>query len=174
MNRFECAAVFRRLSVAVLWALLTVNAIAGSVEPVRGRVVAVADGDTLTLLDENKVEHRIRLSGIDAPEKRQAFGERAKIAMSGRAFGRDAEAECRKVDRYQRRICVVRVDGKDLGLAMLEGGFAWWYRKYAAEQPKAERDAYEVAEFNAKASRVGLWSDKNPTPPWDWRRGARD
>lgn len=145
----------------------------GATEVLRGKVVSVADGDTLTLLDERTREQRIRLSGIDAPEKRQAFGERAKRALSEMAYQRPASAECYKVDRYRRRICVVRIDGMDVGLAMIEQGLAWWYREYAREQTAPERDDYEAAEDLAREQRRGLWRDATPLPPWEWRRARR-
>lgn len=134
-----------------------------------GRVVAIADGDTLTLLDSNNTQHKIRIAGIDAPEKAQDFGQRSKTSLSALAFNQQATADCRKRDRYQREICVVIVGGKDVGLEQIRTGMAWWYRQYAAEQTAQERIDYELAEFNAKIHRLGLWSSKNPTPPWEWR-----
>jgi endonuclease YncB( thermonuclease family) len=88
------------------------------------------------------------------------------------AFGKDAKADCyARLDRWGRDICNVYVDGKDVGLAQLDAGLAWWFRKYAHEQyPKARID-YEAAEDRAAADRVGLWQDANPVPPWEWRRG---
>lgn len=137
-----------------------------------GRIVSIADGDTLTLLDSANVTHRIRLSGIDAPEKHQDFGEKAKTSLSALAFEQKAVADCRKQDRYQRAICVVRVNGKDVGLEQIRRGMAWWYQQYAKEQPPQERADYEHAELMAKLHRSGLWNAKNPTPPWEWRRGT--
>jgi endonuclease YncB( thermonuclease family) len=138
-----------------------------------GRVVGVADGDTITLLDGNRHEHRIRLGGIDAPEKGQPYGERSKQHLSDLAFGKDAKADCYKVDRYGRDVCSVYVNGKDVGLAQLDAGLAWWYRKYAHEQLPRDRIDYESAEDRAAADRAGLWQDKNPIPPWEWRHQYR-
>ena len=138
-----------------------------------GRVVSIADGDTLTLLDATNQQHKIRLSGIDAPEKTQDFGQKSKSHLSAMAFSKSATAECRKRDRYQREICVVFVEGKDVGLEQIRQGMAWWYQQYAKDQTAQERTDYGQAEFNAKIHRYGLWNSKNPTPPWEWRQGMR-
>ena len=158
-------------SLFVILALLSVTAHA---ETVSGRVVGITDGDTLTLLDGSNQQHKIRLAGIDAPEKAQDFGQKAKTSLSAMAFNQKASADCRKRDRYRREICVVSVGGKDVGLVQIRAGMAWWYRQYAKEQTAQERADYEQAEFKAKIHRFGLWSSKNPTPPWDWRHGLSD
>lgn len=137
---------------------------------VRGRIVGVSDGDTFTLLDGARVQHKIRLIGVDALEKRQAFGKKAKSALSALAYGRHAEADCRKFDRDKRRLCVVFVGGRDIGLEQVKAGMVWWFRRYAKEQTPRERIEYEHAESQAKRHRDGLWSDENPKPPWEWRR----
>jgi len=131
--------------------------------------VGVADGDTITLLDGNRQQHRIRLAGIDAPELSHSASARSST-LSELAFGKDAKADCYKVDRYDRDVCVVYVGGKDVGLAQLDAGLAWWFRKYAHEQPPKDRVNYEAAEDRAVADRVGLWQDAKPVPPWEWRR----
>lgn len=146
---------------------------AAHADELRGRVVSIADGDTLTLLDSANTQHRIRLGGIDAPEKAQPFGERSKQNLARLAFQKDATADCYKVDRYRRQICTVYVSGEDVGLAQLDTGLAWWYRKYAHEQPPQQRQDYEGAETRASVDRVGLWQDKEPVPPWEWRHSQK-
>ena len=153
----------------LLLTLLACWAIAAWADVLEGRVVAVADGDTITLLDSNRQQHKIRLGGIDAPEKAQPFGQRSKQHLSELTFGKEARADCYKIDRYDRDVCIVYVDGKDVGLAQLDAGLAWWFRKYAHEQLPKDRVDYEAAEDRAAADRVGLWQDKNPVPPWEWR-----
>ena len=160
------------LAYAVLIAT-TLFAMPAFAESISGRVVAVADGDTLTLLDRSFVEHKIRISGIDAPEKKQAFGQRAKTTLSASAYGLPAEADCRKTDRYGRNICVVRVNGRDVGLEQIRAGMAWWYRQYARDQSWQEQRDYEDAEGQAKSAKRGLWTDKEPIPPWEWRRASK-
>lgn len=143
-------------------------------ETLVGRIIGVADGDTLTLLDAKKQTHKIRLSGVDAPEKKQAFGQQSKLSLSNLAYGRQAIAECPKRDRYQRAVCVVTVAGKDVGLQQIHLGLAWWYRAYAHEQSAQDRRDYERAEQAAQGKRVGLWRENDPTPPWEWRRERRE
>lgn len=143
-------------------------------EALAGKVVGVADGDTLTILDASSQQYKIRIAGIDAPEKHQPFGERSKTSLSALAFNQQATADCPKRDRYGREVCSVSVNGKDVGLEQIASGMAWWYRRYANEQTPQARTDYEAAEFWAKAKRLGLWADKNPVPPWDWRRGERE
>ena len=135
-----------------------------------GTIVGVADGDTLTLLDANKTQHRIRIDGIDAPERTQPYGERAKQSLAALAHGRAASADCPKVDRYGRAVCRVYIDGIDVGLEQIRRGLAWHYARYAHEQRERERNAYAKAEHDARLSQIGLWSFNDPTPPWDYRR----
>lgn len=145
---------------------------AAAVEPV-GKVIGVADGDTLTLLDSNRTRHRIRLDGIDAPERAQPYGQRARQSLANLAHGRTAQAHCGKVDRYGRAVCRVTVDGVDVGLEQIRRGLAWHYLRYANEQPATERSAYAQAERAARSSGAGLWSYRDPMPPWDFRRAQR-
>jgi len=138
-----------------------------------GRIVSVADGDTVTLLDSHKRQHRIRLAGIDAPERSQAFGTRSRQALGALAHNRQARAQCDKKDRYGRFVCTVWVDATNVNLSQLHAGMAWHYRAYAKEQPRDERLAYESAEAQAQAARIGLWQDSAPTPPWDFRKSEK-
>jgi endonuclease YncB( thermonuclease family) len=136
---------------------------------VEGRVVGISDGDTITILDRDKRQHRIRLAGIDAPEKGQAFGDRAKESLSRLVFDRQVEAHCHKRDRYGREVCKIMRGSTDVNIEQLRAGMAWWYRDYAKEQSAQERAECAAAEDAAKAARVGLWKDAKPVPPWEWR-----
>jgi endonuclease YncB( thermonuclease family) len=145
-----------------------------------GYVVGVADGDTITVLDVDRQQHKIRLSGIDAPERTQPFGDKSKTNLSRLVFNKDVRVEWKKRDRYQRIVGKVMVESPDCrncgqtldaGLAQITTGMAWWYRDYAKEQSEEDRGRYEHAEFEAKIRRAGLWNDKNPVPPWEWRKG---
>jgi endonuclease YncB( thermonuclease family) len=138
-------------------------------ETVIGRVVGVADGDTITVLDADKVQHKIRLAGIDAPEKKQAFGNRSKESLSDMVFDKTVNVETEKRDRYGRQIGKVLVDGLDVNLVQVERGMAWFYRQYQREQSPNDRKLYEAAEDAAKAGKRGLWRDAEPVPPWDFR-----
>jgi len=153
-------------------------------ESLLGRVVGVTDGDTVTVLDAAKAQHKVRLAGIDAPEKGQPFGERSKENLSRLVFGRDVRVDWHKRDRYGRLVgtvwvvspdmpCIGKPDcpkNLDAGLAQLTVGLAWHYRKYAHEQEPQQRGQYAFAEEEARVKRAGLWRDPNPVPPWEWRR----
>lgn len=130
----------------------------------------VADGDTITLLDSSKTQHKIRLDGIDAPERAQPFGSKSGEHLAGLVAGRQAVAQCSKRDRYGRHICRVLVAGVDANLAQIRAGMAWFYRYYADELPPDRRGQYADAESQAQADKRGLWTDPSPIPPWDWRR----
>ena len=112
-------------------------------ETLLGRVVGVADGDTITVLDADRQQHKIRLQAIDAPEKAQPFGQRSKENLSRLVFGKDVRVEWDKRDRYKRIVGKVWVQPAscptcpmtlDAGHAQITVGLAWWYRKYASEQ----------------------------------------
>ena len=148
-------------------------------EVLTGRVVSVSDGDTLTVLDNDKQQHRIRLYGIDAPEKAQPYGQRSKEHLSRLTYAKDVRVDWKKRDRFGRivgKVWVRPIDCSnceltlDAGLAQLSVGLAWWYRKYAWEQSAEDRARYEVEEGEARARQVGLWGDPAPEPPWGWRR----
>lgn len=138
-----------------------------------GTVVGISDGDTLTLLDASKTQHRIRLDGIDAPERTQLHGQQARQSLAALAHGRAARADCPKIDRYGRAVCRVIIDGVDVGLEQIRRGFAWHYAKYAHEQRAVDRASYARAESEARSAHAGLWSFDNPVPPWDYRRTTR-
>ena len=158
---------------------LLVIAPAVQAETLMGRVVGVADGDSVTVLDGKLEQHKIRLQGIDAPEKAQPFGQRSEENLSRLVFNKDVRVEWSKRDRYDRIIgkvwvqpvtCPTCAMTLDVGHAQITVGLAWWYRKYAGEQSAADRGAYEFSEQEARAKGVGLWSHPDPVPPWEWRR----
>jgi len=133
-----------------------------------GKVVGVADGDTLTILDAAKKQHKIRLAYIDAPEKAQAFGNRAKQKLSEVCYGKLATALVIDTDRYGRNVAEVTCAGVAANKVMVESGMAWVYTKYAKGQ-----GALVAAESTAKAAELGLWSTPAQTPPWEFRREAK-
>lgn len=148
-------------------------------------IVGVSDGDTLTARcgDPGAYQQiKVRLSGIDAPERKQAYGARSKQALSDIAFGKRADLYCGKTDRYKRAVCKVMVAPAsapsgpktlDAGLALVTQGMAWWYRAYAREQAPQERGQYAYAEEEAKAKRAGLWAEPQAVPPWEWRKNEK-
>jgi len=155
----------RQIIVTVALALAcSVNA-----ETITGQVVGVTDGDTITVLNADKVQHKIRLAGIDAPEKKQAFGNRSKESLSDLVFDKTVNVETDKRDRYRREIGKALVNGRDVNLVQVECGMAWFYRQYQREQSPNDRKLYEAAEDAAKAGRRGLWRDTDPVSPWEFR-----
>ena len=139
----------------------------------QGRVVGVSDGDTITLLTSEHRQFKIRLSGIDAPEKKQAFGAFAKESLSRQVFGRPVIVEWTKTDRYGRIVGKIEIGGVDVNLEQVREGSAWVYTQYLKELPEADRKLYLDAEQEAKDEKRGLWRDRDPAPPWQWRREQR-
>ena len=142
-------------------------------ETIVGHVVGVSDGDTITVLDAQRVQHKVRLAGIDAPEKAQPFGNRSKESLSELAFNKDVSVETEKLDRYGRSVGKVLVNGHDVNLVQVERGMAWFYRQYQREQSPEDRKLYDAAEAVAKVEKRGLWRDADPMPPWDYRHRKR-
>ena len=134
-----------------------------------GYVVGITDGDTLTL-QVKRQQFKIRIAGIDAPERLQAWGDRSKTNISRLTLNQTAVADCPKVDRWGLKICKVNVNAVDIGLEQVTDGMAWWYGKYAKELTPEDQSLYEHAELMAKLRRLGLWGDTNPVPPWDFRK----
>ena len=135
-----------------------------------GRVSAVTDGDTLTLLATDASRQTIRLMGIDAPEKDQPFGTESRANLVSIALNREALVEFHKRDVYGRLVGKVWIDGVDINLEQVRAGLAWHYKEYQSEQSPADRVLYAVEEVRARAAALGLWSAPAPIPPWDWRK----
>ena len=149
------------IRLTVLFLLLTVPAFA---EELRGKIVSIADGDTCTLLDASKVQHKIRLNGIDAPEKKQAFGTKAKEALGEKIHEKEVRVEWSKKDRYGRILGDVYLGDRHINREMIRDGMAWHYRQYSKSvELQREEDA-------ARKAKRGLWSDKSPVPPWEFRK----
>lgn len=135
-----------------------------------GKVIKVTDGDTVNLLTSDNETHKIRLSGIDAPEKKQAFGNKSKQALADLIDGKTVNVEYNKLDRYQRVVGKITFNGQDVNLRQIKLGLAWHYKKYEKEQDVEDRSIYADAEYLAQRERLGLWTDVNPIAPWDFRK----
>ena len=134
-----------------------------------GKVVGITDGDTITLLDPERQQHKIRLAGIDAPEKGQAFGQASKASLSDLVFDRLIQCHCGKIDKYGREVCWLEIDGSDANLEQIRRGMAWHYKAYEGEQTEEMRNAYAQVEITASSSKSCWGIDKDPMPPWVWR-----
>ena len=132
-------------------------------DELRGKVVSIADGDTITVLDADKKQHKVRLTGIDAPEKKQAFGAKSKARLGELVAGKDVAVEWKENDTYGRTLGKVREGALDVNLQMVKEGLAWHYRRYSKSAELS------MAEAEAKAGKKGLWADPNPLPPWKFR-----
>ena len=131
-----------------------------------GRVIAVADGDTITVL-RGTTQVKVRLTEIDAPEKKQAFGNRSTQSLSDLCFGKTAVLDEKGKDRYGRTLARVTCEGTDANAEQVNRGLAWAYTRYLTDPQ------IRVIGEDARTSRRGLWQDEKPVPPWDWRKERR-
>lgn len=138
-----------------------------------GEVVSLSDGDTLIVLDDDKRQHKVRLSGIDAPERSQPFGDRSRQNLASMVFQKRVAVDWEKHDRYGRIVGKVLIGKADICLEQIRAGLAWHYKKYEYEQGESDRLSYAKAEVQARSKRQGLWTDPSPTPPWEYRRSRR-
>lgn len=162
-----------RVATRAVGALLLAVSLPVLAQSVEGVVRQVSDGDTLVLQTGEGQLMRVRLAGIDAPEKSQPFGEAAMQALRGRVELQSVRVELRKQDRYGRWVGQLRRDARDINLELLEAGLAWHYKAYEDEQSPAERRRYAQAEDRARADGRGLWAASNPVAPWDHRKARR-
>lgn len=138
------------------------------------KVVKVTDGDTIHVLDQSRERHKIRLQGIDAPEKGQAYGNKSTQNLARRVAGQEVEVNYNKRDRYGRIIGKVLIGGTDANLAQIIEGYAWHYKKYQREQSQTDQVLYSMGETQARSQRSGLWKDPRPIPPWEYRKAKRN
>ncbi|MCL4432110.1 MAG: thermonuclease family protein [Epsilonproteobacteria bacterium] len=136
-------------------------------DPMIGRVVKVADGDTLTILDPANQQHRVRLAQIDAPEKAQPFGMVSKKSLSDICYGVKAQVIPVDIDRYDRIVGTVYCNGTNANLEQIKRGMAWVYDKYAKDG-----NLYST-QSAARSNKVGLWNDKSPVEPWVFRSSKK-
>jgi endonuclease YncB( thermonuclease family) len=133
-----------------------------------GRVVRIADGDTLSILDATNTQHKVRLYGIDTPERDQPFGNAAKKALMQLVDEKPVGVVVITTDSYGRKVGTLYQQGVNINVAMVASGYAWWYQHYAPHER-----TLAASEQQARAHGLGLWAAPHPVPPWDWRRGQR-
>jgi len=155
----------RWIVVPILFVAL--NAICHADE-IKGKVVSIADGDTVTVLDAEKVQHKIRLQGIDAPEKAQAFGTKSKEHLSEKIGEKEVVVKWKEKDRYGRVLGEIYLGDRHINLEMVQDGMAWHYKRYSKSKELAG------AEETARKAKKGLWADKEPVPPWEFRKKERE
>lgn len=139
-----------------------------------GKVIKITDGDTVHVLDANHHKKTIRMAGIDAPERKQAFGKKAKQYLASMIGNKRVTVEFKKRDRYGRIVGSILYQGKVINLEMVRAGLAWHYKKYQREQSKRERNLYAAADSFVKTNRIGLFQEKNAVPPWEWRKNKKN
>ena len=149
------------------------------------QVTRVADGDTITVRNQDGATHKIRMHAIDAPELNQAGGEQSKRWLSDRLMNKTVKIVVNNTDRYKRQVAkvVLPVEGcsqrlcageTDINLKAIEAGHAWWYREFSRSQSSEDRVLYEQAEDLARNTRKGLWQQTAPLAPWQWRTEQRN
>jgi endonuclease YncB( thermonuclease family) len=158
-----------KLHAALLLPLITSSAIAAANLDCPCKVVKITDGDTVHVLDKSTTKHKIRLGGIDAPERKQPFGKKSKQNLSGLIAGKNIEVEYNKSDRYGRIVGKLIYQGRDINLLQIKHGYAWHYKHYQRDQSPLDRTLYSSAEIVAREQTIGLWSAP-AIPPWEFRR----
>lgn len=163
------------LSLVLLALMLALsNTVLGQsvgVTTIRGTVVSVADGDTLTVLDGDHIRHKIGLLGVDAPEKMQAFGRKSKFSLSDLTLLKQVEVKTGQYVQDGRTLGVVLVQGEDVNLSQLQRGMAWMDPEERKSPSAQDRNAYKEAQAVAKVRRLGLWGLNKPVPPWEFKQG---
>ena len=159
---------FPLLFFLITQSALSCEAFISPQDTIQGKVVGIADGDTFTMLLDNKTTVKVRLASIDCPERKQPYSAVATKFISDAIFSRQVTVVVDSKDRYGRSIGWVYYDGKNLNEELLKAGLAWHFRKYSKDEK------LQALEDEARENEVGFWEDKNPIPPWDWRRGVRN
>ena len=152
--------------LTVLFSLIITASAHSSTSTFTGKVIDVADGDTITILTQSDGKIKIRLAGIDCPESTQAHGEKAKQYLSSLVNGKRVRIEPETVDKYGRTVGMVLVNGANINEQIVSNGHGWVFRKYCTADYCKD---WLKLEEKARKARVGLWKDANPQPPWDWR-----
>jgi len=130
----------------------------------KGKVVGISDGDTIKILTQDDKLYKIRLNDIDAPENKQAFGNKSKENLKKYIYNKNVSVHYKTKDKYGRILGTVYLNNQDINLQQVKDGFAWVYKKYS------KNIIYYKAEKEAQNKREGLWQDKNPIEPWIYRK----
>jgi endonuclease YncB( thermonuclease family) len=163
MRALATGAAFMVMAAAMLAAIPATAA-----EPITGKVVSVTDGDTVRVLDAANVQHKVRLDGIDAPERGQPFGTVARDRLAALVMGKAVTVHSDGRDKWGRTLGRIEIEGQDVNRRMVDDGMAWHYVKFSKDARLA------AAERAARAAKRGLWADAKPVPPWEWRAGEKE
>ncbi len=134
----------------------------------RGKIIHISDGDTVHLLTSKNEKNKIRLNDIDAPETKQAFGNKSKENIKKFIYQKDVIVEYKKKDQYKRVLGTIYYQNRDINLQQVKDGYAWVYKKYS------KNPTYFKAEQEARSKKIGLWSDRNPIEPWVFRKNKKN
>ena len=141
------------------------------------KVQRVVDGDTVHVIDKAGKKFKVRLTGIDAPEKNQPYGLAATYKLTEILINKLVLLKSKPnngkpytIDRYKRVLAKIILDGKDINLSQVLTGYAWHFKRYQKQQSPSDRELYSEAEIDAKKNELGLWGEKNPIAPWKWRK----
>jgi len=164
--------IFKRLIIIILFLLSTYTYADFNAE-----VLRIIDGDTVVVVDSDGQKLRIRLLGIDTPEKNQRFGYESSAYLK-KILNKQSVTIISSPDKnkpytlgyYKRIIGKIFLNGRDINLEMIQKGMAWHFKKYKKSQPIKDRYSYNKAEVNARKKNIGLWKNENPLPPWKWRK----
>lgn len=160
--------LYPSIAIAALLTAFGTAAAAIAAEPLTGKVVSVTDGDTVRVLDAANVQHKVRLDGIDAPERGQPFGTVARDRLAALVMGKAVTVHAHGQDKYGRTLGRIEVDGQDVNHRMVADGMAWHYSRFNNDARLA------AAERQARAAKRGLWADAKPVPPWEWRATEKE
>ncbi len=152
-----------------------------SINPLRAdftaKVQRVVDGDTVHVIDKAGKKFKVRLTGIDAPEKNQPYGLAATYKLTEILINKLVLLKSKPnngkpytIDRYKRVLAKIILDGRDINLLQVLRGYAWHFKRYQKQQSPSDRELYSEAEIDAKKNELGLWEEKNPIAPWKWRK----
>ena len=141
------------------------------------KVQRVVDGDTVHVIDKAGKKFKVRLTGIDAPEKNQPYGLASTYKLTEILINKLVLLKSKPnngkpytIDRYKRVLAKIILDGRDINLSQVLRGYAWHFKRYQKQQSPSDRELYSEAEIDAKKNKLGLWGEKNPIAPWKWRK----
>ena len=135
-----------------------------------GVISRVIDADTVVIKSDQGINYKVRLLGIDAPEINQVYGKEATIYLSNKVLGKNLRVLGENKDRYHRLLGKLILNDNDINLDLVKNGMAWHYKFYKKSQRKKDQLLYSNAEIYAKVNKLGLWAEKLPVPPWQWRK----